>query len=343
MVEKSTRSGSLRRAGITTAYRAETGLRNLLTRVAVRRGWTPAVLPYSGYAGPHRARVLGRIVLAPAGADPAARRGIPGWQRLLTLESPGAQVEVELGGMTQTSVSDAAGLVDVVFDTSVTPGTVHAALRVRGREPVPANVHVASPEAAIGVVCDVDDTVWITGLRHPLRAAWRTLMGSSSTRQTVPGMARLLHRAVEGQHDPAVVYVSNGPWNLAGPVSRFLERGGFPPGALLMTDWGITPTHWFRDGRVHKSSALARLAEDLPWVRWVLIGDDGEHDPALYDSFAWAHPDCVVAIVLRQVLPGSSPGSDDERVGTVPVVRGPDGEDLLPRLDAVLREHASRR
>lgn len=78
-------------------------------------------------------------------------------------------------------------------------------------------------------------------------------------------------------------------------------------------------------------------------MRWVLIGDDGEHDAALDDSFARAHPDRVVAIVLRQVLPGSSPGSDDERVGTVPVVRGPDGEDLLPRLDAVLRVHASCR
>jgi hypothetical protein len=34
-----------------------------------------------------------------------------------------------------------------------------------------------------------------------------------------------------------------------------------------MTDWGITPTRWFRDGREHKSSALARLAEDLPDVK----------------------------------------------------------------------------
>lgn len=299
------------------------------------------MLPYSGYAGPERARVLGRLVLAPADVDPAARRGIPGWRRLLTLESPGTPVEVELGEAREAATSDSAGVVDVALDTSMPPGVARAALRVAGRGPVPANVHVASADAAVGVVCDVDDTVWITGLAHPFRAAWRTLTGSSSTRKSVPGMAALLCRAVEGQDHPAVVYLSNGPWNLAGPVSRFLERNGFPPGALLMTDWGITPHRWFRDGRAHKASALARLADDLPAVAWVLIGDDGEHDPALYEDFARSHPDRVAAIVLRQVLPGlSSHGPEQNRIGDVPVVRGPDGEALLPRLDQVLRERA---
>lgn len=86
------------------------------------------------------------------------------------------------------------------------------------------------------MVCDVDDTVWSTGLRHPLRAAWRTLGGSSGDRRPVAGMATLLGRLVEGHDHPPVVYLSNGPWDLAGPVARFLDRQGFPAGALLLTD-----------------------------------------------------------------------------------------------------------
>ena len=36
---------------------------------------------------------------------------------------------------------------------------------------------------------------------------------------------------------------------------------------------------------------------------WVLIGDDGEHDPEIYRDFARAHPQQVAAIALRSVAP----------------------------------------
>ena len=92
-------------------------------------------------------------------------------------------------------------------------------------------------------------------------------------------------RAAGAEHVP-VLYLSNGPWNLIGPLTAFLERNGFPPGALLLTDWGLQPDRWFRDGQAHKRGSLLRLAEDLPGVDWTLVGDTGEHDPALYEEFA---------------------------------------------------------
>jgi glycosyltransferase involved in cell wall biosynthesis len=113
------------------------------------------------------------------------------------------------------------------------------------------------------VVCDIDDTVLVTGIATPLRAAWRTFVQPMTRRQAVPGMARLLRELTAGAPHVPVVYLSNGPWNLAGPLGRFLERSGFPPGALLLTDWGPTPTRVFRDGRSHKRTSLERLAADL--------------------------------------------------------------------------------
>ncbi|MFI7580939.1 App1 family protein [Kocuria kalidii] len=333
--------GRFRGTAITVAHRTETGIRDVLARRAAARGWTPAVLPYSGYAGADHARVLGRVVLAPASVDPAARRGIAGWRRLLTLESPGTEVRIELAGTTTTVTSDSAGIVDVrlPLDTPLAPGTSTALLHLDGREQVPATVHVMSGEPVRGVICDIDDTVWVTGISHPVRASWRTLSGSSSTRQSVPGMARLLRTAVEGQDHPGVVYLSNGPWNFVGPVTRFLARHDFPAGAVLMTDWGVTPHRWFRDGREHKSSSLARLVEDLPHVTWVLVGDDGEHDPDIYGELAKTHPDRVAALALRQVRPGAPDSADQEKssVNGVPVLRGADGDKLLPLLRDALR------
>lgn len=329
---------------MTVAYRTETGIRDRLARRAVDQGWTPAVIPYSGYASGEHARVLGRVVLAPASVDPAARRGIAGWRRLLTLESPDTEVTIELCGVRSTVKSDSAGIVDawVQTDTQLEPGTMEALIHLDGRRPVPANVHVTGTEPVRGLVCDIDDTVWVTGISHPVRAAWRTLSGSSATRRSVPGMARLLRTAVEGQENPAVVYLSNGPWNFVGPVSRFLERHDFPAGAVLMTDWGITPHRWFRDGREHKSSSLERLMKDLPHVTWALVGDDGEHDPALYCSLAESHADRIAAIALRQTRPNPGDGAEQMTpVNGVPVLRGADGDALLPLLRDELGKRSS--
>lgn len=48
-------------------------------------------------------------------------------------------------------------------------------------------------------------------------------------------LGRLLQAGVEGQ-PPVMVYLSNGPWNLVGPVPRFLERNGFPADAAVSPD-----------------------------------------------------------------------------------------------------------
>jgi phosphatidate phosphatase APP1 len=311
-----------------------------LSRLARRHGWTPTVLAYPGYGSGSRVRVLGRVLLAPPPTHPEERRALPGWQRFLTLASPGTEVAVEVAGVRGTARGDLDGLVDVTLDL---PPDVAAAARAAGQLPVTlragdrtatAPVHLASPEAARGVVCDIDDTVLVTGIATPLRAAWRTFVQPMQTRQAVPGMVALLRELTSGAPHVPVVYLSNGPWNLAGPLAAFLERSGFPPGALLLTDWGPSPTRWFRDGRAHKRAALRRLADDLPGVGWTLVGDTGEHDPQLYREFVTAAPGRVRAVLLGDVAAPVG-AARVERIGAVPLVYGRDGETLAAALPAL--------
>jgi phosphatidate phosphatase APP1 len=77
----------------------------------------------------------------------------------------------------------------------------------------------------------------------------------------------------------------------------------------------------------------------MPDVRWVLIGDDGEHDPQLYRSLASEAPEKVAAIALRQVprsrrRSGAAAGHDVEGV---PFLRGADGNELLSQARAATR------
>jgi len=78
-----------------------------------------------------------------------------------------------------------------------------------------------------------------------------------------------------------------------------------------------------------------RLADDMPTVCWVLVGDDGESDLELYPDLVSSHPNGVAGIALRQVEVGSA-SRGRCWVGEMPLVYGRDGQELLVRLQAHL-------
>jgi phosphatidate phosphatase APP1 len=119
-------------------------------------------------------------------------------------------------------------------------------------------------------------------------------------------MAVLYERLVNASPGAPVFYLSTGAWNVAPTLTRFLARHLYPSGPLLLTNWGPTPDGWFRSGRGHKRATLNRLAEEFPQVRWLLIGDDGQHDKEIYAEFVAAHPDQVAAVAIRQLSPTQS-------------------------------------
>jgi hypothetical protein len=56
----------------------------------------------------------------------------------------------------------------------------------------------------------------------------------------------------------------DGAWNITPTLIRFLTRHLFPPGAMLLTDWGPHHDRWFRSGKDHKLSNLRRVAANSP-------------------------------------------------------------------------------
>lgn len=135
-----------------------------------------------------------------------------------------------------------------------------------------------------------------------------------------------------------MIYLSTGAWNVAPTLSRFINRHLFPEGSMLLTDWGPTHDRWFRSGREHKLSNLRRLASEFPNVRWLLIGDDGQHDESIYTEFMQEHPDAVAGVAIRQLSPteamlaGGRATRDDHPVDTAPWVAASDGAGLRERL-----------
>jgi phosphatidate phosphatase APP1 len=332
------------------AARVEDRLHKFRERRARRRGLIPTIIPYTGYGSTTWIRVLGRVLLTKQSSKTRSRQrgkkqkrdtSIRGWRSFTSVPINDGTVAIEIDGQHFTVSADRGGVVDSVVPVHLTPGWHTVKLRTEGSTPAEAPIFIVHPHTTFGVVSDVDDTVMVTALPRPLLAAWNTFVLDEHARIPTPGMAVLLERLANEHPGSPVIYLSTGAWNVAPTLTRFLSRNLYPPGTLLLTDWGPTHDRLFRNGRAHKEDNLRRLAREFPTIRWLLIGDDGQNDEEIYGKFVDEAPHNVAAVAIRQlspseaVLAGGRSKSGHERAALVPWVYAPDGASLSKNLSTI--------
>jgi phosphatidate phosphatase APP1 len=301
------------------------------------------VVPHTGYGSTGWIRILGRALLV---KEPAGRRSEPtgarGWRNFISVPIADASVRVDAAGSSHTVSTDYGGIIDGIVEVELPPGWHSVGLSVEDSEIATANVFVVDPKLRFGMVSDIDDTVMVTALPRPFLAAWHTFVVNEHARATTPGMPVLYERLTSRNPGAPVVYLSTGAWNVAPTLTRFLSRNLYPAGPLLLTDWGPTADRLFRSGREHKRTMLARLAEEFPSIRWLLFGDDGQHDEEIYADFVRQHPDKVAAVCIRQLTPGeavlagSSLREKAPSTGSpVPWLYASDGAGLADKLEGI--------
>lgn len=347
------------------AARLEQRFHTFLNRVlSGRYSWREAAYGYVGYGSPAFVRVLGRIVLSPQPSrlesqfltELIARRG---WRNFFNVPLVNGEAVVTVNGHEYPVTANRSGYIDVrIEDHGLDVGWHQIQIRPKNGESLTVDVNIIAADQRFGLVSDIDDTIITTSLPRPFIAAWNTFVLEETARTAVPGMSEL-YRNLQDQFEGApVFYVSTGAWNTAPTLGRFLRHHRYPVGPMLLTDWGPTNTGWFRSGQDHKRVALEQLARDFPRIRWMLVGDDGQHDPTIYTTFAQNHPDRVAMIAIRQLTPteqvlahGSPLSLNDETIANpelqpVPVVSAPEGYSLgdiiQPRLDAYAARHEAR-
>ncbi|MDO4791357.1 MAG: DUF2183 domain-containing protein [Buchananella hordeovulneris] len=328
-------------------------------------GWYPRVIGYESYGSIHKARVLARVVMRKPGhdgegtlitelPDPAAplseireatvrslRQAQRGWRQFIGSAVPFYPVTITLGEARLETRADRSGIIDLVIrGHRLSPGVHTARIEGPASEPAETLIHVVDPAERFGVVCDIDDTVMVSHLPRPLVAFWNSFVKYTDTREAVPGMSSLLSHLEQSHPTAPIIYLSTGAWNVVPTLRSFMVRNKIPLGPMLMTDWGPTNTGWFRSGQGHKRTQLRRLLLDLPQIKWLLIGDDGQHDPIIYSELAREHTENVRAIAIRQLSPSEqvlnhlSPaplevyGPDSVLSAPVPQLYGVDGHEL---------------
>jgi phosphatidate phosphatase APP1 len=166
---------------------------------------------------------------------------------------------------------------------------------------------LVAPENTLGILSDVDDTIQVSEVTDKSRLLANTLLRNSMQRQAVAGVADYYRRQLATNPQPAaaaMIYLSASPRQLSGAIEQFLEHHRFPPGVLITKKVTNDADHEpLTDQAAYKTARIEAVFARLPHVRFVLVGDDGERDPEIYDAIRARHPQRVSAILIRRVHP----------------------------------------
>lgn len=272
------------------------------------------ILPYRGWVTPTHAVVLGRTVLSDVAVEAALARS-PRlarvlYERFLTLEATPVDVRVSWRGQSAIATSDGSGFFEQRFDLAGQAATettrADFALASASTGAVvqqSAEIFGLQPDAAFGIISDIDDTVLETELSNPWKRGLQLVYSRQRMRLPFDGIAAL-YKALSRRKNP-IFYVSNAPWNLYPHVLELLDHSDIPRGPLLLRDSRLAERFVQSEPGgevlVHKQRALRRLVEDHPGLSFILLGDSSRRDPLRYIEIAEAYPGRVAAIYIRHV------------------------------------------
>lgn len=288
---------------------------------------TAAIEPYFGYGTPDGIVLRGRVHEKVRRSRPR-----PGQSRVAnagqmfslfaTNEIAGARIAVD--DPSQEVVADEEGYFTLkIPQRPAQSGWIEVAARIPempGSETLlPAFVPL--PEATLGVISDIDDTMMHTGAFSLARTLWTTFTGSALTRRVFPDAVELVERLHDGRNP--VFYVSSSPWNLHSFLVDVFTRAGLVRGPMFLRDLGIGETQLITNSHGdHKGAAIDTVMAANPGLPFVLIGDTGQHDAEVYLHAAQRHPGRVRRIILR--APGPGADEDDKRFATEAAALGID-------------------
>jgi phosphatidate phosphatase APP1 len=160
----------------------------------------------------------------------------------------------------------------------------------------------------LGIISDIDDTFLVSYTLNPFKKLYYLLFRNVNSRKVfedvVPHFQALSSsgRANVGELN-AFFYVSSSEWNLYRFLVKFTEIHKLPKAVLLLKDikTSLTSFLWTgKGGHNHKFDKIKHILEFYPSLKYVLIGDDSQHDPYLYEAISKIFPMTVKAVYIRQ-------------------------------------------
>jgi phosphatidate phosphatase APP1 len=284
------------------------------------------IFPYYGYGNDScvylKGRVLEKEKIKEKKEGTSTLRHLKNtYRRFESDEIPGMRLKASYGGKELEVKTDDEGFFDLEFcfdrpiDYEKAGNKVHLRLLDTKTEHdhMEAEGHIFVPHkgSEFGIISDIDDTVLVSNINNLLGKLRQMLLKDATERSPFPGIAAFLRALCSGYDDRVsnpLFYVSGSEWNLFDLLVNFFQYHEIPEGPLFLRDKGTN----FEKGdtapseQEYKHAQICRILNLYPHLKFILIGDSGQHDPEIYRQVVFEYPGRILGIYIRDV-------SDDKR------------------------------
>ncbi|MFZ0489250.1 MAG: App1 family protein [Salegentibacter sp.] len=158
-----------------------------------------------------------------------------------------------------------------------------------------------------GIISDIDDTFLISHSNNFFKKLYVMLLKNINKRKifddVVPHYRALSIFGHEKGAFNSFFYVSSSEWNLYEFIDEFRQMHGLPKAVIKLKKIKTGISDFLFTGRGshdHKFEKIKDIIGFYPQLKYVLMGDDSQHDPFLYERICKIFPLSVRAVYIRQ-------------------------------------------
>ncbi|MCG9972683.1 App1 family protein [Christiangramia crocea] len=160
----------------------------------------------------------------------------------------------------------------------------------------------------LGVISDIDDTFLISHSRSFFKKLYVMLSKNINKRMVFDDVVKHYQRLSSAGQDSekasnSFFYVSSSEWNLYDFISEFSNLHDLPKAVIKLKKIKTGLRDFITSGRGnhdHKFIKIKDIISFYPHLQYVLLGDDSQHDPFLYERICKTFPMNIKAVYVRQ-------------------------------------------
>ena len=254
----------------------------------------PGVLLLPAIGRPTHVSISGRVLReVPGGGSSALSRNL---RRLAASNWEGAPVQVSFSGREVNVTSGHDGAFEASFPAPAQepfPAGMHRVrVKVPGAE-AEADVEVVSDAAPFLVISDFDDTIARSDITSKAGTLKSGLLEDGDTHPEIEGIAGFYRCLREGKEAaPGFAFVSGSPVQFGPRMQAFMAKHRVPFAAFYLRNIGPLTLSGY------KQPAIRVLLAQFP-QKVILVGDNGEKDPEVYQQVQQEFPGRVLQIYIR--------------------------------------------
>jgi phosphatidate phosphatase APP1 len=276
-----------------------------------------SIEPLYAFGNEHTLFFKGRVVESYKQSKPSENKTylqniLAAFRRYAGSSVPNIRVEVFFHEEKKVLTSDPEGIISCVFEkeSPIYSQDEKMGLRLipeQGIDPLQDLVFAKTvrfrSDMPRGIISDIDDTVLISHATRVGKKLWLSISKNAYTRRPFPGVSDFYQALSAGGKNP-IFYVSSSDWNLFDMIQDFLRYRGIPPGPILLKDLHVDLHNIWKSGRGqhnHKFEKIEMLLGLFPGMKFILIGDSGQHDPEIYAKVIRDFPGRIEAVYIREI------------------------------------------